>query len=224
MIGGMSAQEAQPPSRLPRGPHRLGRDVVRASQRSRLLEAMTAEVADRGYAATSVQHVLRAAGVSRSTFYELFLDKSACFLAALDLGITRIAHDIEAAVAAETQHSARGPAGFRALCRGLAEDPAFARISLIRAPEAGDVAHAHQQVIRDGAVVMIRDMVRTGQRGTATPCEVSEAAVRALVGGIETLLAHHVETRGAESLVDLAETLGAVMSALLQAEVPDVGA
>ncbi len=219
----MAAQEAEPLSQLPRGPHGLGRDVVRASQRRRLLDAMTAEVAERGYAATSVQHVLRAAGISRSTFYELFPDKSACFLAALDLGITRIAHEIEAAVAAETENDARRMAGFRALCRGLADDPAFARTSLIRAPEAGDVAHAHQQVIRDGAVMMIRDMVRTGRRGNGAPCEVSESAVRALVGGIETLLAHHVETRGARSLPELAETLGAVTSALLQAEVPDVG-
>ncbi len=41
---------------------------------------MAQVVAEKGYAEVSVADVVRAAGVSRATFYELFADKEACFL------------------------------------------------------------------------------------------------------------------------------------------------
>src|SRR5881397_3037051 len=75
------------PRVLPRGPHSLGRDVVEASQRGRLLDAMAHVVADQGYGATSVADVIPRAGVSRKTFYVHFRDKLDCFLAAYEMGV-----------------------------------------------------------------------------------------------------------------------------------------
>jgi AcrR family transcriptional regulator len=43
--------------------------VVISSQRDRLLEAMIAAVAEKGYGATTVADVIAGAGVSRATFY-----------------------------------------------------------------------------------------------------------------------------------------------------------
>lgn len=80
-----SRDAAAPPlERLPHGPHRLTREEVQASQRQRLLDAMLANVGERGYAATTVAHVTAAARVSRSAFYEQFADKRDAFLAAYD--------------------------------------------------------------------------------------------------------------------------------------------
>ena len=70
--------------RPPRGRHRLPPEVVARSQRERLLEAAVRVVAAKGYAATTVGDLTKEAGVSRTTFYELFEDKEACFLAAYD--------------------------------------------------------------------------------------------------------------------------------------------
>src|SRR5687768_18574853 len=72
------------PRRLPRGTHGLDRDVVEASQRTRLLEAVGRAVAERGYAAATIDDVVRRAGVSKKTFYEHFADKQDCFLAAYE--------------------------------------------------------------------------------------------------------------------------------------------
>ena len=69
---------------LPRGRHNLPVEVVRASQRERLLQAMLAIVAERGYEATTVPQVVAAAKVSRNAFYALFADKTDCFLALCD--------------------------------------------------------------------------------------------------------------------------------------------
>ena len=72
------------PRRLPRGSHGLDRDVVEASQRTRLLEAVGRAVAERGYAAATIDDVVRRAGVSKKTFYDHFADKQDCFLAAYE--------------------------------------------------------------------------------------------------------------------------------------------
>jgi AcrR family transcriptional regulator len=73
---------AEIPRRLPRGTHGLDRDVVEASQRTRLLEAIGRAVAEKGYAGATIDDVVRRAGVSKKTFYDHFADKEDCFLAA----------------------------------------------------------------------------------------------------------------------------------------------
>ena len=72
-------------SALPRGPHRLPRQEVAASQRTRLLAAVVDLVADKGYGAATITEIARRAGVSPNVFYEHFRDKEACYLAAYDV-------------------------------------------------------------------------------------------------------------------------------------------
>src|SRR3954449_13507932 len=49
---------------LPRGRHRLTREEVTASQRGRMLQAMAAAVAEKGYTRMAVADVVAGAGVS----------------------------------------------------------------------------------------------------------------------------------------------------------------
>src|SRR3954471_7256007 len=113
---------ARVPKSLPRGPHRLEREVVLASQRGRLLDAIAKVVAEKGYAATSVADVIELAGVSRKTFYEHFRDKEACFLAAYDAGV-----DILLATMREAGDTR---SRVRAYLETLAAEPDFARTFL----------------------------------------------------------------------------------------------
>jgi AcrR family transcriptional regulator len=76
--------QAEIPDRLPKGPHGLTREQVQASQRQRILDAVLDAVGERGYAAATVAHVTKAAGVSRTTFYEQFRSKEDSFLTAYD--------------------------------------------------------------------------------------------------------------------------------------------
>jgi AcrR family transcriptional regulator len=69
---------------LPRGRHKLSAEDVSASQRARLLRAMAACVGEDGYTATTVPRVVARARVSRNAFYELFADKTECFVAMLN--------------------------------------------------------------------------------------------------------------------------------------------
>ena len=75
---------SSPPRRLPRGRHALAPEEVARRQRERLMLAMAQAMSDKGFAATSVEDVLKRAAVSRQSFYRLFSSKLDCFLAAFD--------------------------------------------------------------------------------------------------------------------------------------------
>src|SRR4051794_30309297 len=133
--GGRRAEDA------PAGPHGLAREVVAASQRGRLIEAIAHVVADKGYPQTTVADVIERAGVSRKTFYEHFRDKETCFLAAYDTGV---------AVLLDTVRAAEGIRGrVRAYLGLLAAEPAFARTFLIEVQAAGPEALQRRREVHD---------------------------------------------------------------------------
>ena len=116
---------------------------IASSQRARLLAAMATVVARKGYAATTVADVVSAAGVSRSTFYELFESKEACFLDAYRQGVEDLLGAVRDAV-----HDATGDwraqlrAGIRAYLAQLAEEDNFTRIYIDEIHAAGATALA----------------------------------------------------------------------------------
>src|SRR5215208_7384684 len=85
------------PRRLPRGTHGLDPSLVAASQRTRLLEAVGRAVAEKGYAAATIDDIVRGAGVSKKTFYEHFQDKLDCFLAAYEAASDELYEHVRAA-------------------------------------------------------------------------------------------------------------------------------
>src|SRR3954466_3767124 len=125
------------PRPLPRGPHNLARDDVRASQRQRMLDAMAETVAGKGYAGTTVGDVVAGAGVSRKTFYEHFRDKEDCFLAAFDAGVDDLLAAIVAAEPAGPGWKAALRARVRAYLSPLAGPPEFAHAFLVEVFTAG---------------------------------------------------------------------------------------
>ena len=105
------------PNRLPSGRHGLPRETVAASQRARMIDAMAAVVAEKGYAATTVADVVERAGVSRRTFYEQFADKEACFLAAYEVGLAVVLDRIRPRTTARpASYAARKQASLSANC------------------------------------------------------------------------------------------------------------
>jgi AcrR family transcriptional regulator len=190
-----------------------------------MMSAIIDAVAEQGYAATSVADVIARAGVSRKTFYEHFADKQACFLAAFDSAVGDIAVAVITAVESQQHRDRRILGGYQALCDALAARPAFARIYLIRAPEAGEAVHRRRAQIRAANVSNLRTMTAAGRkRHPDLPPELSELAAQAIVGAVETLLATHIERHGAETLSGLAPTLAGVANALFLADIPEPGA
>jgi AcrR family transcriptional regulator len=133
-------------TRLPRGRHGLPREAVVRSQRERLLRAMAETMAQRGYVRTTVADVLRAAGVSRETFYEQFASKEDCFMAAYDAAAGLLLADMARprAAASAPDRLAAFERGLGAYLDALAAEPEFARLFLVEVYAAGPQAIARR--------------------------------------------------------------------------------
>jgi AcrR family transcriptional regulator len=129
-VGSLAGAHVDAPG-LPRGRSSLPTKVVRAAQRERLLRAVTAAAAEKGYGAVTVADVVSRARVSRNAFYDHFDDKEACFIAATDKGRELMFEQIAEATRAlpsEATAEDRLRAGLRAYLAFMASEPEFARI------------------------------------------------------------------------------------------------
>jgi len=189
MYQGVHNVEATPdiPRRLPRGTHGLDPSLVAASQRTRLLEAVGRAVAEKGYAATTIDDIVRGAGVSKKTFYEHFQDKLGAFLAAYEAASDDLFEHVRAAQNAAAEDGSatdsaddawldRTHAGIRAYVRWLAAEPALARVFLIEVAAAGPEALARRERLRDRYAGRMREL---HEGDSDVPEEIFHAVVAA---------------------------------------------
>lgn len=95
--------------------------------RSRLLEGMAASVRANGFAATTLADVVRAAGVSRRTFYEHFTDPVECYLTLIEtLGEAMLAA-VADAMAGDAALAERVDRAVRVYLDMFAADPDLSR-------------------------------------------------------------------------------------------------
>ena len=209
-LSDLGGELAVPSGPLQAGRHPLTREVVLASQRGRLLEAMAETVAERGYGASTVAHVVARAGVSRKTFYEHFSDKEDCFLALYDTGIAyvlgRIAETLDIQDADADAHT-RIVAGLQAFLAALADEPAFSRAIILEVHAAGARALARRRATLEAFAqryLSINQQAR--EQNPATP-ELSDEIALALVGAILELVAVRIEDGALRELTELTQPL-----------------
>jgi len=176
----------------------------RRSQRDRLLHGMAETVARRGYAATPVAEVLKAAGVSRRTFYEQFADKEDCFLAAYEAFTARCAERVAASCRAAGEAWEESLADvYGALLRTLAAEPAFAHLAVVEVLAAGPRALAR----RDAALRRLArfiDAMHERADGVARPPRL---VGQAIVGGMHELVYSQIVRGETERLPELVDDL-----------------
>ena len=193
--------------RLPRGPHRLAREQVLASQRGRMLDAIAQAVAVKGYAATTVGDVVGGAGVSRKTFYEHFADKEECFLAAWDTGVDILFQAIAASQEDAAEPIDRMRRGVRAYLETLAEEPAFARTFLIEVVAAGPRAEARRAEVHLRFADLLAASHALAREQLDETADVPEPLFRAAVGAINELVSDYVRGGRTADLPELEDTI-----------------
>ena len=115
---------------------RLPRAEVQRNQRERLFAAMVAVCNEKGYESTRVADLLELSGVSRKAFYELFDDKRACMLAAVDALITPAVEAI-AAVDGVGGGEERARQGFDAFVQLIVDQAPAAKMCFVEIFAAG---------------------------------------------------------------------------------------
>jgi AcrR family transcriptional regulator len=183
----------------PPPPPALGRET----QRDRLLHGMAATVAHRGYAATPVAEVLKAAGVSRRTFYEQFADKEDCFLAAYDAFVALCSERLSAACRAGESWSDGIALAYDALLGTLAAEPDFAHLGVVDVLAAGPRALAR----RDAALRRFARFVDVARERAGAASAPPPLVAQAIVGGIHELVYSRIARDETSRLPELADEL-----------------
>lgn len=125
--------------KLPRGRHRLPRELIDENQRWRLLGAAAEVVAERGYAGATARAVATRAGVSSSTFYGNFDNLGQCLLAAYEMAADCLCDIVAGACEGGGEWLERLRTALAEALGFLAAEPALAALLGAAAP-AGDAA------------------------------------------------------------------------------------
>jgi AcrR family transcriptional regulator len=163
----------------------------------RLLRALAATVAARGYSETTVAEIVERASMSQSTFYVHFDSKEEAVLAALDSsGAQLLAATMPAARRAGSCPAAVHTA-FSSMFGFLAAEPAFAALRAVAVYAAGPEALE----MRDRAgIELLAALFSPGFEGAA---ETDPLIVEAICAAIYDLLFWQMEKSGAQSLPEI---------------------
>ncbi len=168
-------------SELPRGRHRLSPEFVFAHQHERLMQAVSELCAEQGYEATTIAHIVRAAGVSPRTFGKHFASKQACFLAAYESHLAGLEGRLREVSADVSPWPERLAVGLKALLEELACQPALAHTLFVDALFAGDEAKQLRQ-----------RTLRRYQRVLPLPEGAPPGVAETVVGGLVEMIYHTI--------------------------------
>jgi len=183
-----------------------------ATPPERLLRAMAAVVAEKGYPDTTVADVVDRARTSQRTFYEHFKNKEDAIVAALDSGS---AHMLAAALPAfrrapDWAHAVHDTQ--EAMFRWGAEEPEYARMGGKEMYAAGKRALDQREMVTEGFEALLAP-------GYELKPDTPPIAAEAIGGALYSLLYDHVNKKGPETLPDLVPTLVYVtLAPFLEAE------
>jgi AcrR family transcriptional regulator len=202
-----NTSDARPRLRNPVSrPHGGGR-YVSELQRTRILDAAFALVAEQGYRRMAARKVAERAGVSPKTFYDLFTDREDCFLAAFDLAVDECAAVARVAYEGESDWSARIRAGLGALLHFLDGEPGLCRLVFVEALGAGPrVLERRAQLL--ARLESVIDGGRTGVKGAG---ELPPLTAAGIVGATFSVIHGQLVERPTEPLGVLLNALMATI-------------
>jgi AcrR family transcriptional regulator len=183
--------------------------AVSPPQRERILDAAERLVAEKGVAATSIEALVKQAGVSSVTFYEFFEGKEECFAAAFDRAVREAAEGLAAATAdgGEGAVAGDGPdgglswperiaTGLRALTGLVEAEPQRARLCLVAAQTGGPELARRFEAALDRVAAVLRE----GRALETAPADLPATHEEATAGALAWLLRERLERGDPEQL------------------------
>jgi AcrR family transcriptional regulator len=189
--------------RLPHGPHGMDREAVARDQRARLYGGMIESIAQRGYARTTVAHVIALAGVSRRAFYEQFANKEECFLATYDIVVARSRKLVLEAWGSERGWANRLHASCKSFLDDIVEQPNGAHLVLIDSLGIGLKARERLHLAGNAYERLIAEAFRVCPDTSPLPAIAS----RAIVGGVRHVVFKRMREDRVSELHNLTDEL-----------------
>jgi AcrR family transcriptional regulator len=184
---------------------------VEEPQRTKILEATAALVAERGVAALTLGDTIARAGVTRRVFYRCFDDRDACLLAAFDLGVERAYERIAPAYGAQSRWRDAIRAGLAELLRFIDDEPTLGRLCIVHSLSGGPVLLRRRAEVQSILWALVDRGRAEGAAGrNEPPPVVAEGVVGAVLTVIQTrLLAQDSEPPEERPTIEL---FGSLMS------------
>jgi AcrR family transcriptional regulator/DNA-binding MarR family transcriptional regulator len=188
---------------LTQTPNGLAREQVSDIQRARIIAAMAEVAAERGATSATVAHVVARSGVSRRTFYELFEDREACFLAAFEEAVARITTVVAPAYEQPAKWRDRIRSGLVALLEFLDCELDTARLLIVETLGAGPVALERRQNVLTQIISIVDQGRAEAKKGEGLPPLTAEG----VVGAVLSIVHSRMVEAGSPPLVELANPL-----------------
>jgi AcrR family transcriptional regulator len=191
--GPRRGREPARPTRVYRGRSNLER---REDRRERLLAAGLDLFGTAGYAATSIEGICAAAGVTARHFYEHFASREALLRAIYDGVIGDTQRAVLRALTQATDAEARVTAGVGAFVRAYLEDPRRARIACIEViGVSADFERHRRSVIHAFASVIEAQAEALAAAGSLASQRNYELAGIAMAGAVNELMSDWIIRR-----------------------------
>lgn len=202
--------------RLRPGPNGLPRGQVTEIQRGRMLAATVEAVEEVGYPRLTVAQVIGRAKVSRKTFYDVFLDREDCFLAALNEAVERVQALAIDAYEQESSWREGTRAGLTAILAFMQTEPGLARLCVVEALAAGPRVLARRgELLKQLERVVDGGRQAPGAKGVKTSRSTREPAditAEGIVGAVFAVLHTRLLAGGRKPLTEL---VGPLMSMIV---------
>ena len=191
----------RPSIKLTGGPHGIPRAVVHEVQRGRLLDALAEVIAEEGYLDTTVHKILKRAGISRRTFYEIFTDNEDCFLAAYQEAADHVIVLVQRACRLGGAPNIRIENSLRAILEFAEREPQVARMCIVEVMAAGEEARKRRAKTMEQLTGLVADALEERCESRA------EALMRArvLTGGVHEMVYDSLARGEVEGISGLAE-------------------
>jgi AcrR family transcriptional regulator len=162
----------------------LEQEQIAQIQRARILAGLFDVVAKRGASGVTVADVVSRAGVSRRTFYELFVDREECLAAAFEHALELAQARVSVAIASEYSWIGRLRAGLVAFLRFLDEAPKLGGFLVCESISGGPGLFA----CRSRVMAQLATFVDEGRDGGAFGADATLLQAEGSVGGVLTIL------------------------------------
>ncbi len=183
------------------------RERVSEIQRARMLSALVEVVGERGVGNLSVAHVVARSGVSRRTFYDVFVDCEDCFLAAFDDAIERVAERVVPAYQEPRRWVDKLRAGLTQMLSLFDEDNALGRLLVVEVLAGGPKALGRRREIVEQLSRALRDGAQNPRAGKDPPVLVAEG----MVGAVLSVLHRRLTAQEPGDLIGLVNPLMAMI-------------
>lgn len=181
-------------------------DTTTHQHRSRLLEGMAQAVAQKGYADATIADIVRAASVSRRTFYEHFSTKAECLIALYGAASHNALKVLREAIDPTRGWEEQLESAMRAYLGCMAANPLLMRTLFIEILHLGPEGLAARRRVNEEIADYMLAVVKSPH--------VTPQIAMAVVGGIHELVLQAIEDGKVDELPQLTGTATALVKAV----------